>query len=693
MVPLSAVTLATFFMRMINFFAGILFLMPPAVSAHQEAASLEEVVITGRRDHLAGEARTASEGIIANMDLAIRPLLRPGDVLEAIPGLIVTQHSGSGKSNQMFLRGFNLDHGTDFATWLDGMPINMRSHGHGQGYTDLNFLIPETIEQMRFVKGPYHAELGDFSSAGGVHIDTFRSTPANQIALTSGANGFHRLLMMGGSFLGRVALSGAIEAQRYQGPWVDVNEDVHKLNGLIKLEGGDDDNQWQASALHYDNDWNSADQIPQRAVDQGLIGPLGSIDTTLGGKTQRSSLSGQYQAIRGEHLSRWNAYAIDYQLNLWSNFTYQLDNPVLGDQLEQVDTRRVLGGSYHHQWSPAANSVEHRWGAELRYDAIDTVGLYRTQMRQRVNGIREDTVKERSVGLFYEATWQFLPRWRAVMGARADQYQFDVRAEDSRNTGHETAHQISPKGSLIFNQSMATEWYLSVGRGFHSNDARGVTQHVDVLSGAPVDPVDPLVASVGSEIGLKTQWWGSWNIAASLWYLELDSELTFVGDAGTTEANRSSQRKGIELNNFWAINDIWSLEADFAWTDSQFSHRATEGNDIPGALGTVISTTLSAQLPSGWFGSLRVRYLGRAPLIENGTVQASSTVLSHLTAGWSGKRYALRADILNLLNSDDRDIEYYYASRLAGEPPEGIEDRHFHTFEPRQVRLTISLNL
>ena len=189
-------------MRMVHFFAGILFFTPPAVSAHQEAASLEEVVITGRRDHLTGEARTASEGIIANMDLAIRPLLRPGDVLEAIPGLIVTQHSGSGKSNQMFLRGFNLDHGTDFATWLDGMPINMRSHGHGQGYTDLNFLIPETIEQMRFVKGPYHAELGDFSSAGGVHIDTFRSTPANQIAITSGANGFHRLLVMGGGSLG-----------------------------------------------------------------------------------------------------------------------------------------------------------------------------------------------------------------------------------------------------------------------------------------------------------------------------------------------------------------------------------------------------------------------------------------------------------------------------------------------------------
>lgn len=693
MVPLSAVTLATFLMRMVHFFSSILFLMPPAVSAHQEAASLEEVVITGRRDHLTGEARTASEGIIANMDLAIRPLLRPGDVLEAIPGLIVTQHSGSGKSNQMFLRGFNLDHGTDFATWLDGMPINMRSHGHGQGYTDLNFLIPETIEQMRFVKGPYHAELGDFSSAGGVHIDTFRSAPANKIALTSGTNGFHRLLMMGGGFLGRVALSGAIEAQRYQGPWVDVNEDVHKLNGLIKLEGGDDHNRWQGSALHYDNDWNSADQIPQRAVDQGLVEPLGSIDTTLGGKTQRSSLSGEYQATRGAHLSRWNAYAIDYQLNLWSNFTYQLDNPVLGDQLEQVDNRTILGGSYHHQWNPKSNPVEHRWGAELRYDAIDTVGLYRTQTRQRTNGIREDTVKERSVGLFYEATWQFSSKWRAVMGARADQYQFDVQAEDSRNTGRETAHQISPKGSLIFNQSMATEWYLSVGRGFHSNDARGVTQHVDVLSGAPVDPVDPLVASVGSEIGLKTQWWGSWNVAASLWYLELDSELIFVGDAGTTEANRPSQRKGIELNNFWAINDIWSLEADFAWTDSQFSHRASEGNDIPGALGTVISTTLSAQLPSGWFGSLRVRYLGRAPLIENGTVQADSTVLSHLTAGWSGKRYALRADILNLLNSDDRDIEYYYASRLSGEPSEGIEDRHFHTFEPRQVRLTISLNL
>ena len=680
-------------MRIIHYIAGALLLLPQTVSAHEDTASLEEVVITGRRDHLAGEARTASEGIIANMDLAIRPLLRPGDVLEAIPGLIVTQHSGSGKSNQMFLRGFNLDHGTDFATWLDGMPINMRSHGHGQGYTDLNFLIPETIERMRFVKGPYHAELGDFSSAGGVHIDTFRSVPVNKIAITSGENGFHRLLVMGGGALGSVALSGAIEAQRYQGPWVDVNEDVNKLNGLIKVKGRDDHHRWQASVLHYDNEWNAADQIPQRAVQQGLVMPLGSIDTTLGGQTRRSSFSGEYQANTDEHVLRWNAYAIDYQLNLWSNFTYYLDDPVLGDQLEQVDNRTILGGAYHHHWNPAAYPVEHRWGAELRSDAIDTVGLYRTQRRQRMSGIREDTVKERSVGLFYEATWQFSPRWRAVVGARADQYRFDVRAEDSRNTGHKTAYQISPKGSLIFSPSMTTEWYLSAGRGFHSNDARGVTQRVDAISGAPVDPIDPLVASTGAEIGLKTQWWNSWNVAASLWYLELDSELTFVGDAGTTEANRSSQRKGIELNNFWAINDIWSLEADFAWTDSQFNHRATEGNDIPGALGTVISTTLSAQFPSGWFGSLRVRYLGSAPLTENGSVQASSTLLSHLSAGWSGKRYALRADILNLLNSDDQDIAYYYASRLADEPLEGVNDRHFHTFEPRQVRLTISLTL
>ena len=289
--------------------------LPADISAHPVGETLEELVVTGRREHLAGEARSASEGVVGQMDLAIRPLLRPGDVLEAVPGLIVTQHSGSGKSNQMFLRGFNLDHGTDFSTAIDGMPVNLRSHGHGQGYTDINFLIPETIARINFVKGPYHAELGDFSSAGGAGIET-ADVFSNQLGWTAGEYGFHRGLAMGGLTAGSTRLSGAVEIQRYDGAWTDVDEDVKKLNGLIKLGGGDDATQWQATLMHYSNEWNAADQIPERAVTAGVISPLGSIDTTLGGDTRRSSLSGEYQRSRDDHTTRWTAYLIDYEINL-----------------------------------------------------------------------------------------------------------------------------------------------------------------------------------------------------------------------------------------------------------------------------------------------------------------------------------------------------------------------------------------
>ena len=605
--------------------------LPADVRAHPAEEALEELVVTGRREHLAGEARSASEGVVGQMDLAIRPLLRPGDVLEAVPGLIVTQHSGSGKSNQMFLRGFNLDHGTDFSTAIDGMPVNLRSHGHGQGYTDINFLIPETIARINFVKGPYHAELGDFSSAGGAEIET-AGVFNNQLAWTAGENGFHRGLATGNLTAGRTRLAGAVEVQRYDGAWTDVDEDVKKLNGLIKLAGGDDATRWQTTLMHYDNEWNAADQIPERAVVADVISPLGSIDTTLGGDTRRSSLSGEVQRCRGDHTTRWTAYLIDHEMNLYSNFTYRLDDPARGDQFQQVDDRRIFGGSYHHHWNPS-DTLQHRWGVAVQHDDIGTVGLYRTQARVRTGTVRQDAVEETSLGAHYEAVWSLSSRWRAVLGARADHFRFDVDAGDPRNSGTEQDTLISPKASLIYRASPATEWYTSAGKGFHSNDARGATQQVDPITGEAVSSVDPLVSSRGAELGMKTQWQQRWNLAAALWYLELDSELLFVGDAGTTEATRPSERWGLELNNFWMINEVWSLEADIAWTDARFSDGAAEERHIPGALETVASATLSARTPAGWFGALRVRYVDGAPLIEDGSVTAHSATLTHLSLG------------------------------------------------------------
>ena len=671
----------------------LLLILPLGSQAHEEAKELEEIVVTGRRQVLAGESRSASEGVVGQMDLAIRPLLRPGDVLEAVPGLIVTQHSGSGKSNQMFLRGFNLDHGTDFATWIDGMPVNMRTHGHGQGYTDINFLIPETIERMDYVKGPYHAELGDFSSAGGVRINTFDRLPTRRLTLGVGEDRYGRLLAMGSVDLDTVYLSGALEGQVYNGPWSDIDEDVQKLNSLLKLGGGDDISNWSTTVMYYENDWNSADQIPERAVSQGLIDEFGSIDPTLGGDTQRASLSGRYTHQHEDHRSEWQAYVIDYELNLWSNFTYLLDDPVAGDQFKQEDDRIVYGGSYNRFWVGGLEEhFHHSLGVELRYDNIDTVGLYRSQARQRLDTVKEDSIEQTSVGLFYELAWRFAADWRAVLGIRSDYYWFNVEAQESVNSGDDTDSIISPKASLIYTFSETSEAYLSGGYGFHSNDARGVTIAVDPVTEQPVSSVDPLVESKGAELGFKTVWLDTWNASLALWYLELDSELLFVGDAGTTEASRPSERWGVEFNNFWALGDVWSLEADFAWTNAEFSDSAPEGDEIPGALDWVASGAVSAQYPSGWFGSFRVRYFGGAPLIEDGSVEPDGSTMANLALGWSDDVWQIQLDVLNVFDSDDHDIDYFYASRLPGEGVDGVEEIHFHVFEPRQFRVYLSRN-
>lgn len=656
--------------------------------AHDDPV-LEEVNVEGRHISLVGEARSASEGIVGQSDLALRPLLRPGDVLEAVPGMIVTQHSGSGKSNQMFLRGFNLDHGTDFATWINGMPVNMRTHGHGQGYTDINFLIPETIQSLSFVKGPYHAELGDFSSAGGTHMRIFKRVKENQIKLGLGENGFQRLLSMGGADTSFGHLSGALEAQTYEGPWQDIDEDVRKINGLISLSSDNTAQRWSLTAMAYDNEWDSADQIPERAIQQGVISELGSLDDTLGGNSRRLSLSANTQRMRSDGSAyELNAYMIDYRLQLWSNFTYLLDNPQTGDQFEQFDDRTIWGANGETYWFVGQDHKwQHRVGADLRYDDIRQIGLYQTRQRQRLNTTREGSAKETSLGVFYELQWQINNAWRTIVGLRGDIYDFEVNSNNPANSGSDTDSILSPKINLIYTLSDSSEVYLSGGRGFHSNDARGTTITVDPQSGENVEAVDPLVASKGMELGFKTSWLPGLNSSLAVWYLALDSELLFVGDAGTTEASRPSKRQGIEFNNYWAINDVWSLEADFAWTDSEFDDDLAEGNNIPGAIPFVASASLTAEYPTGWFGLIRIRHFDSYPLIEDGSVESDGSTFAAVAAGWFNDHWRVQLDILNLFDSSDHDIDYFYSSRLAGEPAGGVEENHFKVFEPRQLRL------
>jgi hypothetical protein len=663
-----------------------------AVAHDGPEQDVEEIVVVGRWTELAGLAISASEGIVGQQELDIRPRLRTGEVLEVIPGLIVTQHSGTGKSNQMFLRGFNLDHGTDFSTAIDGMPINMPSHGHGQGYTDLNFVIPELIESVEFRKGPYHASVGDFSSTGSAHLSIFRTLPESVLKVGLGQDGYRRALIADSIEIGAGSLLYAAQGHAYDGPWVDVEEDLDRLNGVLRYSQQNESGaEWDVMLMGYDASWNSPDQIPQRAIDSGLVDRLGSVDPTTGGTSSRYSLSGSLlRSFDGGRQLHAHAYAIDYDLELFSNFTYLLDDPVNGDQFEQVDRRTILGGDVNYRW-PAASRFGSTYtaGLSIRRDDIGEVALLQTQERERLGTVRSDSVLQTSIGVYGQVETRWNDRWRTQLGLRADFYDFSVRSNLDANSGSSDDAIVAPKLSVIYTIDPESEMYLSTGRGFHSNDARGTTIRVDPSSGDPVERVDPLVASTGAEIGYRTFRDDKLNISASLWYLELDSELLFVGDAGGTEPTRASRRYGIELPIYYRVNN-WVFDLELALTNSRYVGSDPAGDEIPGSIERVVAAGVSAQYPNGMYGSIRARHFGDRPLIEDGRVRSESSTVLNMLLGFQRGSLDFRVEILNLLDAEDQDIAYFYASRLAGEPAGGIEDIHMHPMEPRTIRTSLT---
>ncbi|MEJ2273660.1 MAG: TonB-dependent receptor [Woeseiaceae bacterium] len=674
-------------------FALVALVAAPDVHAHEGSEQdIDEIVVVGRWTDLAGTAISASEGIVGQQELDIRPRLRTGEVLEVVPGLIVTQHSGTGKSNQMFLRGFNLDHGTDFSTSIDGMPVNMPSHGHGQGYTDLNFLIPELIESVEFRKGPYYAGVGDFSSTGAAHLSTFRTLPESILKIGLGQDGFQKLLVAGNTDAAGGSLLYAAQVHRYDGPWTDISEHLDRLNGMLRYSRvSDAGTEWDVALMAYDASWNSADQVAQRAIDEGLIDRLGSLDRTVGGTTSRYSLSSSIFRPLGEN-RRMHAhlYAIDYELDLLSNFTYFLDDPVNGDQFQQVDHRTVLGGDFSFLWSPAGRfETTYTVGATLRHDDIGEVGLYRAREGERLSAIRSDDVAQTAIGIYAQAETHWNDHWRTQLGLRADYYDFSVASDLAANSGDASDSIVAPKLSVVYALDEDSEFYLSTGRAFHSNDARGTTIEIDPATGLPADKVDALVASTGAELGFRTLWQNRLNLSLSLWYLELDSELLFVGDAGNTESSRPSRRYGIELPVYYQVGD-WVFDLEVALTRSRFSDDDPAGNEIPGSIERVIAGGVAARFESGLYGSLRLRHFGDRPLIEDGSVRSDSSTVLGLLLGYQRGSLDYRLEVMNVLDAEDQDIAYYYPSRLAGEPLGGVEDVHFHPMEPRTARATVT---
>ena len=651
---------------------------------------LEEVVVTGKLERLGGDPASATMGVATSEQLDLRPTLRTGELLEVVPGLIVTQHSGSGKANQYFLRGFNLDHGTDLATSVDGVPVNMPTHAHGQGYTDVNFVIPELIESIDYRKGTYYAETGNFSAAGAVNLRYRSALDAPFVAVESGDDDYLRGLFAASPEVAGGTMLVALEHSTTNGPWL-LEERFHKTNALLRYSHETRGGRFAISAQGYDGEWRSTDQIPLRAVQSAALDRFGFVDPTDGGESHRYSLAADWYEQIGEGRLHANAYALDYRLDLFSNFTYALDTEN-GDQFEQFDDRRVYGGqlSWARPLSLLGLSQELDVGLEMRRDDIGTVGLYKTVARERIDTTREDDVTQSSYSVYSSLETHWTEHVRTEVGVRADLFDFEVRSSLAANSGSADDSIVSPKFSLILGPWRETEFFFNVGKGFHSNDARGTTIRVDPSDGVtPVDRVDPLVDALGADVGVRTAILPNVQLTASLWTLQLDSELLFVGDAGITEASRESERRGIEAGAIWNPVSWLILDADLAWSRSRFDQFDPAGDRIPGAVENVASLGLAIDHPSGWFGGARLRHFGTAPLVEGGSVESDPTTLVNLEAGYHiTDNIQLSAALFNVFDSRDNDITYLYESQLPGET-QPVNDIHFHPVEPRTFRLTL----
>jgi outer membrane receptor protein involved in Fe transport len=642
-------------------------------------------------ENVVGIAQSASQGAITARQLDARPVMRTAEVLETVPGVVISQHSGEGKANQYYLRGFNLDHGTDFSTTVAGLPVNMPTHGHGHGYSDLNFLIPELVSGVQFSKGPYFADQGDFTTAGSANINYTNTLSRPIVRATGGGQGFGRALVAASRAAGAGTILGALEVQHNDGPWVRP-ANYQKVNGLIRYSHGDALNGFSVTGMGYRATWDSTDQVPQRAIDDGRLERFGTVDDTDGGDSYRFSGSAEWQRTRNNASTKVSAFALGYDLNLFSNFTYFLDDPDKGDQFRQADHRYVTGGKVTHrrlgQWD--GRPVQTVVGVQVRHDNISNVGLYHTVARQPLETIREDRVRQTSAGGFAQNETQWTPWLRTLAGLRVDGYRFDVDAGEPRNSGTDDAGLVSPKGGAVFGPWNGTELYVNAGLGFHSNDARGATITVDPATGEPAERVTPVARARGSEFGVRSVRIPHLQTSLAVWTLNLDSELIFIGDAGNTEAGRSSHRYGVEWASYYSPRPWLTFDFDLSLSKARFTDDDPAGNVIPGAVATVVQGGATVNSVRNLFGSVRWRYFGPRALTEDDSVRSKATSLVNLEAGYKFSRsLRLTIDVFNLLDARHSDIDYFYASRLPGEPLEGIEDIHLHPTLPRTARVSL----
>ena len=665
-------------------------------------SAVQTVIVTAKRNDAIGTAISASAGVVGGVELSQRPILRQGELLEAVPGMIVTAHTSGGKANQYYLRGFNLDHGTDFATSVDGVPVNLGTHAHGQGYMDLNWLIPELVSGIAFRKGPYYADAGDFSAAGNASISYLSKLPSNLIQAEVGTDDYERLLLAGSGGVGAGQLLYAAEYIHYDGPST-VPGAYRRPNGVLKYTLGDDQTGGGLTLQAYDARWVPADQIPVRAIP--LISRFGSLDPTSTGHTSRYSLAGEWHWGSGDITHQVELYAVKYGLNLYSDFSYFVDQ-THGDQFRQYDNRTILGGSERTTITGAylGKSTEDSFGVQLRNDFVNTE-LDHTEARVLLQNERSDQSVINSAAIYWTNAIIWAPWLRTEAGLRLEAYHYHLDSNTPANSGETSLLRPAPKIGVTFTPIRNLDLYAQAGISYRSNDTRGIFDTVPSYPGGPVpaERSKPIVQSDGAEFGARVRTVPGLTSTLAFWYLQSNSELFFAGDTGSNDdSDRAGHRYGIEFNNIYNPWRWLTVDADFALSQAFFTDRdPLVGNQIPEAIKTSASVAVIVHdLPQlrGFTGSVRMRYFGPRDLIENGSQHSASVTVFNARLTYDlTPRVALGLEALNLLNTKYNDAEYYDSSRLKGEPAnpnsdDGSYDSHvIHPGEPLEVRLAVTV--
>jgi len=652
---------------------------PPPVLEVTQSGPNQSTLVLGTKPISA-----ASSFSVQDRDFQLRPIGSVQDILRVTPGLVMVQHSGGGKANQYFLRGFDADHGTDLALSIDGVPINLVAHAHGQGFADTNFIIPEVVERVEITKGPYFANQGDFATAGAVNMvsrDDFEHGAAAFGMVGSpghGGAGYRGLVIASPKFQDLpVKATFAAEIGRQVGPFDNPeNWDKYKLFNKLTF-APTPASSLSLTEMSYAGNWHGSGQVPARAVAQGLIDRFGSIDPDEGGNTARHQLALQYH-LRPTETSelRALAYVATYRFNLFSNFTLYLRDPDNGDEIEQVDRRVFYGAKVSYRVLRHAGPVtfDTTIGGDMRSDDIHEE-LWDTVHRQQRTAVRSNDVHETFMGAYFNE--EITPaRWlRADLGGRADLLSFavDNRLASSDPTapasGVDAAHQLSPKASLILSPldrpQVQLDVYANYGHGFHSNDVRGVFAQ---------PAVTPLSRARGEELGARTRLFQRWDLAVALWQLALASETIWNGDDGTTGVSDPTTRKGVELESRYEVTPWLAADLQLSFTRSRFTTDRENGGGLALAPKQTWAGGLSARHalgPGVARAGLRFYGIGERPATDDGALTAPGFTQFDMHLGYHHRWFDVALDIENLLNGDFRAAQFATVSRLRNEPAVG----------------------